>query len=482
MHIGTSTAFNEKVLELSRTFHAKIECGSVVIDSGFRNVTIHYQAHADEETISIGDAVATYVTIEMYKPDFTFTGKKFTLFLGLELDNGTIEHVQVGKFTAQKPENDRGVITFTAYDSMTTTLGHPYFSSLTGEPDSFSGLTSATDAKNVLQEIIDLSGITFIGMDNLPAGKEITLQSYGLNADETKFETHKTFDGSNTYREVIGYIAGIYGKFATINANGELEFRWYKETGYTISNTRNLDDTVCSETEFKVQYINALIAEGNTLTAGSGETGISVYNPLMPDVESIADDIIGFSYYPLTMSILGDPRIEIGDIVKIEQDDGTLLNIPVMSLTQDYDGGLTSIVGCYGNTAEADVAASSVTTTSSEIETIKQQILKVQEVNATTVTTEYLNANYATIQSLTAVTADITDLKSNTITTAYLEANYAHIDLANIDKANVGILLADVGLITDAKIENGHVTGYLDSVSINATTDRKSTRLNSSHL
>ena len=54
------------------------------------------------------------------------------------------------------------------------------------------------------------------------------------------------------------------------------------------------------------------------------------------------------------------------------------------------------------------------------------------------------------------------------IDTDYISAHYAQIDFANIQSAAVGTLLAGVGLISSAVIENGHVTGYLDSVNINA--------------
>ena len=456
----------------NRTFHAKIECGSVVIDSGFLSIIKYSQAQAGTDTISFGEAISTYVTINMYRPvDFSFTGKTFTLYFGLEYE-GYIEYVQAGIYTAQKPETDGETITFSAYDAMTTTLGKPYFSSLEGKTPIYGSKDKVADLKEVIQEILDLTGISFPDLKSLPDGKMVALKRLSINEDETAIELKKTFDGQYKYREALGYIAGCYGKFATINIYGELEFRWYRYAGGLygkIPISRNCNDLVLGEEKFEVQYVNCATSDKNSVSIGKGSTGINVSNPIMGDLDSLSDQLLGMSYYPLTFSFLGDLRVEIGDMIRVEIKKDTWEYIPVMSITQDYDGGLTSIVGCYGNTEEADVAASSVTSTSGQIDSIRQQLLEVQQVNATTVTTEYLNANYATIQGLTAVTADITDLKTHTVTTDYLEANYAKIDLANIEKATVGTLLADIGLITDAKIENGHVTGYLDSVSINAT-------------
>ena len=100
----------------------------------------------------------------------------------------------------------------------------------------------------------------------------------------------------------------------------------------------------------------------------------------------------------------------------------------------------------------------------------------------------YLTANeadikYATIASLEVVDGKIDSLETIAITTNNLSAKvadlgflkadtadlkYANIELSNIDVANVGTFFANVGLIDRATIVDGHVTGFLDSVEVNA--------------
>lgn len=90
---------------------------------------------------------------------------------------------------------------------------------------------------------------------------------------------------------------------------------------------------------------------------------------------------------------------------------------------------------------------------------------------------------YATITNLEAVDGKIDTLESKAITTDNLTAKvaelgyltvdaadikYANIELSNIETANVGKLFADVGLIDRATIVDGHITGFLDSVEVNA--------------
>lgn len=50
----------------------------------------------------------------------------------------------------------------------------------------------------------------------------------------------------------------------------------------------------------------------------------------------------------------------------------------------------------------------------------------------------------------------------------YADIDFANIDTANINKAKVRDLFTEVGLIKQAVISEGHITGYLDSVQVNA--------------
>ena len=98
-------------------------------------------------------------------------------------------------------------------------------------------------------------------------------------------------------------------------------------------------------------------------------------------------------------------------------------------------------------------------------------------------TAKEADIKYATIASLKAVDGKIDNLETIAITTNNLSAKvadlgylkvytadlkYANIELSNIDVANVGTLFANVGLIDRATIVDGHVTGFLDSVEVNA--------------
>ena len=94
-----------------------------------------------------------------------------------------------------------------------------------------------------------------------------------------------------------------------------------------------------------------------------------------------------------------------------------------------------------------------------------------------------LDAKYATIENLDATNATITELNANVanIEKAYIkkvEADEIYAKTADVDNllagyvksdvASIGLLFNKVGLIDRATIVDGHITGYLDAVEINA--------------
>lgn len=90
-------------------------------------------------------------------------------------------------------------------------------------------------------------------------------------------------------------------------------------------------------------------------------------------------------------------------------------------------------------------------------------------VNADRIITDAINAQIANIDTIKAsdVVAGEGDFAYLNVDNV-LDAKMANLDIANINKANIGSLLAEIGLISSATIVEGHVTGYLDSVEVNA--------------
>ena len=376
MYQGVTSSFLEKINMESRTFIAKLEFSSGdVMDTGVRNIKLTSLANSGNDTVEIGGVVSTQLDVEAQSPDFSITGKEFKLYFGLQLD-GEVEYVPMGIFIPQKPtySQDKSIVTFTAYDRMVSKFEKAYNTEIEKYP---------AEAKSILQEISTMSGVPLGNLDALPDGLKIKART---DKSDTGKQISAPFSGC-TYREAIGYIAQMYGMFSTINRNGELELRWYQDIDYEVNSDRIF------EGEFSDQYTLKKIecaTSSKTLTVGKGETGISISNPLMTQtiLDSIFKKIGNMSYLPYVGTYLGDPRIDLGDIITVNGS-----KVPVMSIKHDFDGGITTEVGCYGHTEEEENNPNGPT--QSKLDKISEELSNIGE----NVVYEYTNGKKLSIRS-----------------------------------------------------------------------------------
>ena len=395
MYTKVSDNFGNRIMGDGRTFRARITCDDTVIESGFVSVDMKCIAGTGTSTLEIGCASSTQLDITMIQPDISLTGKEFLLEIGLMLDDDSIEYVKMGYFMAQKPTVDDGRITFTAYDRMAYKMSGYYLSNL----------LYPCDISEVCAEIETLTGIR---MKNAPSGINIS----------------KNFDGY-TYRQAVGFIAGLTGKFATFDRNGVLDFRWYTTTDYSVGLNRSFDDVVVQENMFQVGYISCAVDENSTIKSGQGLTGIATSNFLMTQeiLDGLYAKLKDMSYHPTTCSFAGDMRLELGDIVQVLSRDGKAYPVPVMSLDFSYDGGLITAIGSYGST-------------------------ELSEATYVSPTENYVQQVYRRLY------ADKLDAKD------------AAIKFANIGKAALEQFFAKSGLIEDVVVGDQKVTGTLVGVTI----------------
>ena len=400
MYTNVSDDFDNRIMGEGRTFRARITCDDTVIESGFVSVDMKCIAGTGTSTLEIGCASSTQLDITMIQPDISLTGREILLEIGLMLDDDSIEYVKMGYFMAQKPTVDDGRITFTAYDRMAYKMSGYYLSNI----------LYPCDISEVCAEIEALTGIR---MKNAPSGISIS----------------KTFDGY-TYRQVVGFIAGLDGKFATFDRDGVLDFKWYTTTDYSVGLNRSFDDVVVQENMFQVGYISCAVDENNTIKSGQGLTGIATSNFLMTQeiLDGLYAKLKDMSYHPTTCSFAGDMRLELGDIVQVLSRDGKAYSVPIMSLDFSYDGGLITAIGSYGSTEFSEATFVSPT------ESYVQQVYR----------------------RLYADKLDVTDA----------DIKYAQIDFANIGKAALEQFFAKSGLIEDVVVGDQKVTGTLVGVTI----------------
>lgn len=417
----------KKMLEAdARTFLMKLQSDTFEITSGFRKIV--YQGGSSGEGLAIGTTVSASMEITMEKTEHLLTGKEFAFYLGMNVD-GEEEYIPMGIFKAQKPAATDWEITLKAYDRM-----------YDAERNYTSSLHYPTDTQKVMREIEKLLGISFV--------TEITPVSLKKTGD-----SDIPFAGY-TIREAIGYVAGLYGKFAIFNRAGQLEFRWY-ESGMEIP-LKKMFSFERNEQDYEVQKVVGSSDSNTSYTAGSGNHGISYSNPFLTQeiVNQIYSSKHGFSYRGGTVTFLGDCRIDPWDMLQCSDLQGNVYKIPAMQITHEIDGGLTTTITAEAE--EEDVEDSFSGPATKAMERTFAELLLVNKLVATKASIEYLEANYIKADELDVVQANIeaaviTNLQAKFVTAEYLTANYATI--GNLSAANAKIDTLEATALTASSAE-----------------------------
>ena len=410
--------------------------------------------------ITIGNTCASSVTFSIYMPTISLENKEITIFEGVKV--GTeINYIKLGIFTVTKQTSDGEYTSYEAYDKMYK-ADMPYFSDMA---------FPSTD-KAILNEICGKLGIS-------------------LATSITNTHTITDKPQGYTYREIIGYMAMLQGCNAVINADGNLELRWYKDSGYVLDGHKYYQQGVTFTTskDFIIQKLTCNNTKSNSteqseITSGDGATGLSFANPFM--TQAILDEVYkkigGFTFRPLTVKFVGDYRLEVGDIITVNKG-GVDYKVPVMQIKHECDGGLMDTVTSIGqsDTENTSVASGPITkqmeryyadlilvnkalinklsVDEADIRYASIETLKAVNANIDNLKTNKLDATYADIinanvESLKAANAEITQLKANSLTADIADLKYAQIDFANVKGQVVTTSLIKDGAVTNEKVGN----------------------------
>ena len=395
-----------------------------------------YGGSNDSDDISIGTTIMARVEVSAYT-DKLLTGREFLLEQGIELADGTTEYMPIGYFTVQKPSGDIDQVTFTAYDRMQK-LEKPYSSNL----------AYPTTSDLVLEEIANICGIEIATPIENPIEITENLKGY-------------------TCREILGYIAGIHGFFACFDRYGKLNVRWYSDTPIE-KDLKSIWSFEKSQENYVIEKIEVAKDSETNYISGNGTVALQHSNPYA--TQDIVDNLflkLGyFSYMPATIDMLDDLRLDPWDMISVEYYDGKTYNIPCMTLEHDFKACSTLVKSVGKSESENEYRYTGPTI--KYLNRMAAELLVANRVIATKVDAEYVQSHAITTDNLDAITAQIKSLVVEEIDGLYADIKLANIDIANIDVAKIGSLFAHVGLIDRATIVDGHITGFLDAVEVNA--------------
>lgn len=464
-----SKKFGDAIAGSNRKFNTRLLENEKVLVESVKNFTITSGA----EEITIGSAVASYVQATIENKGIALSGKEVSLEIGVEVD-GEMEYIPMGLYTIQNPKIESNKITFTAYDRLASRCNGAYYSKL----------SYPTDAVDILAEISTMTGVA-IDTSTVQRGIQINQRAiieegdYNEETDESEVITTyvNPFDGY-TYKETIGFIAGLFGKFAICGRTGMIEFRWYQGIDYEIPSNIFYNDLQETEESFSIKRLTCDNSD-QTLSFGSGATGISMQNPVMTQsiLDGVYNTVQGLVFTPAALRFIGDTRLDIGDIVTAVKNDGTKFTIPIISLITSYDGGLMQTIASYGNTAEEDdsdtkgpitemaerveyelafvkkLMVDNLIATNATIKNLSGDVLKFKTGEFETLKTDVANFKQTFTDDLQASNAKINTLESDHAT--FKEATATNLNATNARIANIE---ADYLKATDAKLTYATIT------------------------
>ena len=451
-----SEALDKVISGSGRTFYARLN----EISDGIQEI-VQTNFSTPDSYFYVGGAIASKIEVSMFTKSQVFVkGTEVKLEIGAMAD-GTIEWIPMGYFTIKGQKKDRNLLTFTAYDRLESKLAKAYKSKITKYP---------AESKEFLTDISEQTGVEFDTSklsDSLMIDKILTVN------DQSGEKSYKEpFDGF-TMQQVVGYIAQLHGTFAICDRNGKVTFRWYgalttdrpgkiedttgsylkdqnlsfiyntieflKESHtYLIKTNRYFDDLLQSETMCQISGISCDTENDHYESGTNINTNLS--NPVMTQewLNKILEKIKDMSYYPVSFSFMGDPRLDVGDIVTIVDAKNNLIDVPVMQHTITFDGGLLSEVASYGFEEKEAKSPSQIA-----LQRVKDDILTLQEITA----------KKATFYQLNAVDAKITNLQASSITVNDANILFARLDKANIEQGWITSVMIGDAQITNAKIQ-----------------------------
>ena len=400
MYNNVSEQFATTIRSPSRTFNLRLKINGKWIDAGFKKMS-YETASTSDEGIQIGSAVAAKIELTVKRINELFENTEIPIEIGLKLPSGKYEYIPLGFFTAEHPTLDQATTTFTAYDRMMKTTG-VYVSELTYPASAESVLKEISTGCGVPCNVSGLNGIT---IDTAPVGY--------------------------TYREVIGYIASLAGGFACVDRTGTIVIKWYEDNGYTINESRIMTFEK-NESDYHLDYLTCNVDSNTSFTAGSGTLGITFDNPLMTEekLNSVYKKVREFAYRGASLKTLGDIRLDPWDIVTVEEL-GKTYKVPVMNITQEYDGGLAMTITAYGKT-ETETETDYKGPSTKLAERTYAEMMLTKELVSKKVDAEWVKANTVTAETIVAVNNELQYIKNN-----YLKSNEADIKFATIEEEKV---------------------------------------------
>ena len=432
--LTTSDKYKTAISKSGRHFRLKINIAGTEY-TGIKSFKLKGGTNSSEQ-ITFGDAVSSYIEFILtdVPKNTILKGRQAIPYIGLELDDGTVEWIKKGVYNLEKPVRSGEFIKLTAYDNFA--LCYKGF---------FTGLIGNQKIATILQEQCKKIGIEYAG-----------------GADDVTYKVD-SLQGL-TIIEAISVLAAYCGKNAIMDKDGKLRLVWYTDAGLTISPSRFADPLEMDEEDTFINRLDCTIDEEHSVSAGTG-VGIYFSCPGMTQerITVLYNRIKGFTYRAAKLNWrMAQPDVDAGDLVRVMDNAGNAYVIPLMDYEFNCDGGFYGTIQSKGKTQQEQDTGykgplqTKVDRTYSDLVSTKQVItdkITAFEGEFETINTNYLEVNKklsaldAEIENLdvTELTAKVAKIETSYVSKEYVQNLYAtkaEVHVLDVDLERVNTLLA----------------------------------------
>lgn len=442
--INSSTDFESKVRELSRTFCCRLKKSGSVMDCTVKKLSV-YKGMMGEK-VALGSVYIPYMEAEIQEFSESLMGDVLTAEVGLLIGKNddrskNFEYIKMGTFQVSEESYNDGVMKIKAVGTLSTKFIGLYTSEL----------TYPASVADIAAELQSQTGVN-IGFDSgIRTSGVVEIEPKGLQRSE-----------------MICYLAGLVGGCATEDADGNVVIK-----RLSSGNTFSMTGDVCTQipsfsssydlTGLRVVTQGSYEDEnGDTVPEVAFSHGAPIKmeysNPFMTQAafDMFATAVVDYSFNPATVPIaLGDPRIEPWDTLSFTDRQGEVYKVPCLNIEHTFDGGFSTKIIAPGEESVSESSAQ-VGPISKMVERTYTKMEAVENMLAGKIEATEVDALYAKISDLEAAEADIGSAKMDIADINTLLFGSATGKVLQSEFAN-----ATIALISDATIDSAKIVSII---------------------
>lgn len=186
------------------------------------------------------------------------------------------------------------------------------------------------------------------------------------------------------------------------------------------------------------------------------------------DIQTVIDNL-SVTYADIDFANIGTASVKnlFADKAVLTDAEIAALQAESASISQILAKGLTANTAFIENLTSSNAFITNLTANNAFINDLTTNHLDAKYLYAGQANFDTLFANAAFIGALNTAVANINTLAADSAFVGFLTGKYADIDLLNVSNANAANLIVHSGMVTNATIQQGFVTGELNAVTIN---------------